>query len=111
MATFCPSKKSQGTLHMLRNVFLPFLTLPMIAGPFVTPAVCQNRFADEAREQAQRRAENKAVREVEQPEATQTAKATQAPAAPAAPAAAAPAAPAAPVAAAAPAAPAATPAQ
>ena len=83
---------------MLKNAFLPFLTLAMVAGSFVTPAVCQNRFMDEAREQAQRRAENQAVREAEHPEATQTAKASQAPAAPAAPAAATPAAPAAPAA-------------
>jgi len=107
MAIFCRQKILGGTLHMLKNVFMPFLTLAMIAGPFVTPAVCQNRFMDEAREQAERRAENQAVREAEQPEATQTAKATQAPATPAAPAAAAPTAPAA----AAPAAPATTPAQ
>jgi hypothetical protein len=90
---------------MLKTTFLPLLTLAMIAGPFVTPAVCQNRFMDEAREQAQRRAENKAVREAEHPDATQTAKATQAPAAQTAPAAAAPAASAAS------AAPATTPAQ
>jgi len=79
---------------MLRNAILPFLTLAVIAGSFATPAFCQNRFADEARERAERRAENKAVREAEHPEITQTAKASQAPATQTAPAEAATATPA-----------------
>jgi hypothetical protein len=62
-----------------------------------TPALAQNRFMDEAKANAMRRDENKAVRDAEHPEdasATKTA-AVPAPATPAAPAAAAPAAPAA----------------
>ncbi len=62
------------------------------------PAFAQNRFMDQAKEAADRRAEHKAVREAENPEpvkGTATAQAAPAPAEPAAPAPA-PAAPAAP---------------
>lgn len=85
---------------MFRKKFLPFCALAVIAASSAMPAFCQNRFMDEAREQAERRAENKAVREAEHPEAaspTQTANAAKPPAPPTAPVAA-EAAPAAPVA-------------
>lgn len=42
-------------------------------GLVVQPALAQNRFMDEAREKAARRAENAAVREAEHPETTRTA--------------------------------------
>jgi hypothetical protein len=95
MAKLC--NKNQGAPFMFRIALLPFLTLAVIAS--ATPAICQNRFADEAREKTERRAENKAVRELEHPEVAQTAATTgKEPAAPvqAAPAAAALAATAAP---------------
>jgi hypothetical protein len=97
---------------MFRNKISAFLAVAVVAGS-ATPAVCQNRFMDEAKEKAQRREENKAVREAEHPEATQTANANPAkkPQLSPAPAATAPAAPAAPAEPAAPAAPAATLAQ
>ena len=55
------------------------------------PAVAQNRFLDQAKEAAERRAEHKAIREAENPEpvkktAAATAEAAPAPAEPAAPA-------------------------
>lgn len=85
------------------------LAAAVIAGATTAPAFAQNRFMDQGREAAERRAENKAVREAEHPEtapaaatastatpkpaettpAVQTAPAE--PAAPAAPAAPAPA--------------------
>jgi hypothetical protein len=40
----------------------------------IAPAMAQNRFMDEAREKAARRAENAAVREAEHPETTATTK-------------------------------------
>ncbi len=61
------------------------------------PAVAQNRFMDQAREAAERRAEHKAIREAENPEPVKPTATAQA--APAAPAEAAPAAPAEPAAA------------
>ena len=39
----------------------------------IVPALAQNRFMDEAKERAARRAENAAVREAEHPDTTQTA--------------------------------------
>lgn len=42
-------------------------------GLALTPAMAQNRFMDEAKEKAARRAENDAVRKAEHPETTQTA--------------------------------------
>ena len=42
-------------------------------GLVVQPALAQNRFMDEARDRAARRAENAAVREAEHPETTRTA--------------------------------------
>jgi hypothetical protein len=55
----------------------------LLAGALVsTPTLAQNRFVDQARDNANRRAENKAVREAEHPEDSKPA----APAAPAAPA-------------------------
>jgi hypothetical protein len=39
----------------------------------VAPALAQNRFMDEAREKAARRAENAAIRAAEHPETTRTA--------------------------------------
>jgi hypothetical protein len=81
---------------MFKKTLLPFFALALIAGSSVTPAFSQNRFADEARERDQRRAENKAIREAEHPEAAAKPAAAPAAAEPAAPAqAAAPAAPAA----------------
>jgi hypothetical protein len=83
--------RKTGEALMSRKAFLPFLTLAMILS--AAPAFSQNRFANEAREKADRRQENEAVRKAEHPEA-QTAKATpavEAEAAPAAPAAPAPA--------------------
>lgn len=44
------------------------LAAAVIAGCFTAPAFAQNRFMDQGREAAQRRAENKAVREAEHPE-------------------------------------------
>jgi len=56
------------------------------------PAVAQNRFMDQAREAAERRAEHKAIREAENPEPVKKTAATSAEAAaPAEPAAPAPA--------------------
>ena len=42
-------------------------------GLVVQPALAQNRFMDEAKERAARRAENAAIREAEHPETTRTA--------------------------------------
>ena len=82
---------------MFTKKFLPLLAMAMVAGSFATPAYCQNRFMDEAREKAERRAENKAYREAENPEPVTKTAANPAPAAQPAPAEAAPApAPAAP---------------
>lgn len=39
----------------------------LVIGLAVTPALAQNRFADEAKEQAARRSENAAVRDTEHP--------------------------------------------
>jgi hypothetical protein len=80
---------------MPRKAFLPFLALAIIAGSSITPAFSQNRFMDQAREAAERRAENEAIRKAEHPDESnsQTARATPAPATQAAPAEAAPAAP------------------
>jgi hypothetical protein len=91
----------------LKKAFCAVMMVAMAAG-VSAPAFAQNRFMDEAREAANRRSENKAVREAEhpaeaaKPAATTTAStATPAPAetapaaqtaTPAAPAAAAPAA-------------------
>ena len=48
--------------------------LPLLAlGLVVQPALAQNRFMDDAREKAARRAENAAIREAEHPETTRTA--------------------------------------
>lgn len=47
------------------------------------PAVAQNRFMDQAREAAERRAEHKAIREAENPEPVKKTAATPAEAAPA----------------------------
>jgi hypothetical protein len=55
------------------------------------PAVAQNRFMDQAKEAADRRAEHKAVREAENPEPVKKTAAAPAEAAPAEPAAPAPA--------------------
>ena len=91
---------------MSKKIILAFAALALVAGP----ALAQNRFMDEAKANADRRAENKAVREAEHPEDQPAAKTAAAPAtpapvtqaaaapAPAAPAAATPAAPAAPAA-------------
>jgi hypothetical protein len=60
--------------------------MAVIAGSFATPAYCQNRFMDEAKESADRRAQNKAVREAENPEpATNNTKTVANPAAQPAP--------------------------
>jgi hypothetical protein len=88
------------------------LSVAVIAGTFTAPAFAQNRFMDQAKESANRRAENKAVREAEHPDAVAPAAATASTATPK-PAETTPAAqtaPVAPVAPAAPAAPAAAPA-
>ena len=50
-----------------------FCLLLLAASLATTPALAQNRFMDEAKEKAARRAENKAVREAEHPDTTQTA--------------------------------------
>ena len=55
------------------------------------PAVAQNRFMDQAKEAAERRAEHKAIREAENPEPVKKTAAASAEAAPAEPAAPAPA--------------------
>ena len=55
------------------------------------PAVAQNRFMDQAKEAAERRAEHKAIREAENPEPVKKTTAAPAEAAPAEPAAPAPA--------------------
>ncbi|MEI7790710.1 MAG: hypothetical protein WCJ15_05980 [Alphaproteobacteria bacterium] len=55
------------------------------------PAVAQNRFMDQAKEAAERRAEHKAIREAENPEPVKRTAAAPAEAAPAEPAAPAPA--------------------
>ena len=84
---------------MFRKALLPVFAL-MIATSAATPAFCQNRFMDEAREKNERRQENKAVRDAENPDPAKTQTANAAPATPAAaapaPATPAPAAPAAP---------------
>lgn len=61
----------------------------LLVSASVVPAVAQNRFMDQAREAAERRAEHKAIREAENPEPvkkTVAAEAAPAPAEPAAPA-------------------------
>ena len=74
----------------------------MLVGASVMPAIAQNRFMDQAKEAAERRAEHKAIREAENPEpvkkpaAAAAEAAAPAEAAPAAQAQAAPAAPATP---------------
>jgi hypothetical protein len=88
---FC--QKKLGSAVMFRKALLPVFAL-VIATSAATPAFCQNRFMDEAREKNERREENKAVRDAENPDPTKTQTANAAPAAPAA-AAPAPAAPAA----------------
>lgn len=56
------------------------LMVVSLTGAYALPAFAQNRFMDEARDAAARRAENKAVREAEQPAPAKTAAATPAPA-------------------------------
>ncbi|HVV28215.1 MAG TPA: hypothetical protein VHC40_09645 [Rhizomicrobium sp.] len=85
-----------------RKSVLPVFAIALIAGAYTAPALAQSRFMEEAKEAAERRAENDAVRKAEHPEAAKPATATASTATPApaetAPAAqtAAPAAPAAP---------------
>lgn len=90
---------------MTRNIILPALIIALVAGGTTAPAFAQNRFMDEARYAANRRAENKAIREAEHPEEAAPAKpaatastATPAPAETAPAAQSAPAAPAEPAA-------------
>lgn len=52
---------------MTRTILLPALMIALIAGGTAAPAFAQNRFMDEARDAANRRAENKAIREAEHP--------------------------------------------
>jgi hypothetical protein len=54
---------------MVKITCISLLALGLAAAP----VLAQNRFADEAKEQAARRAENEAVRKAEHPETTQTA--------------------------------------
>jgi hypothetical protein len=65
MATFCQIKHL-GSTDMTRTILIPALMIALIAGT-TAPAFAQNRFMDEARDAANRRAENKAVREAEHP--------------------------------------------
>jgi hypothetical protein len=78
----------------------------LLIGVSAIPAVAQNRFMDQAKEAADRRAEHKAIREAENPEPVKGTATAQAAPAEAAPAPAEPAAPAPAPAAPAPAAPA-----
>lgn len=71
---------------------IPFIMLALV---MATPVLAQNRFMNEAKANAERRDENKSVREAEHPADPAPTQTAAAPAAPAAPAAA-PAAPAAP---------------
>jgi hypothetical protein len=71
-----------------RKVALSFLALAVAAA--ATPAFAQGRWGDQSRENAERRAQNKAFRELENP--PEEPAATAAPAAPTAAATAAPAA-------------------
>jgi len=59
---------------MTRTILLPALMIALIAGGTTAPSFAQNRFMDEARDAANRRAENKAIREAEHPEETAPAK-------------------------------------
>jgi hypothetical protein len=52
---------------MTRTILIPALMIALIAGSTTAPAFAQNRFMDEARDAANRRAENKAIREAEHP--------------------------------------------
>jgi hypothetical protein len=51
-----------------RKTILPIAAIALIAGTYTAPAFSQNRFMDEAKAAAERRAENKAVRDAEHPE-------------------------------------------
>ncbi|HEY4077568.1 MAG TPA: hypothetical protein VGM26_11640 [Rhizomicrobium sp.] len=59
-----------------RKSILPIAAIALIAGTYTAPAFAQNRFMDEAKAAADRRAENKAVREAEHPDTTKPAAAT-----------------------------------
>ncbi len=63
----------------------------LLVSASAVPAAAQNRFMDQAREAAERRAEHKAIREAENPEPVKKAVAAEAAPAPAEPAAPAPA--------------------
>lgn len=76
----------------LRKVALSILAVAVAAT--ATPALAQGRWGDQARENADRRAQNKAFRELEHPEQAAAPAAPAAKAAPADTAATAPAAPA-----------------
>lgn len=90
-----------------KKIILPAIAIAMM-GAIAAPAMAQNRFMDQGKESANRRAENKAVREAEHPDAAPAAATASAatpkpaettPAAQTAPAPAEPVAPAAPAAA------------
>lgn len=61
-----------------KKIILPAVAIALVAGAATAPAFAQNRFMDEARDAANRRAENKAVREAEHPEAPATTTASTA---------------------------------
>jgi hypothetical protein len=65
-----------------RKSILSIAAITLIAGTFTAPAFAQNRFMDEAKAAADRRAENKAVREAEHPDTAKPAATTASTAAP-----------------------------
>jgi hypothetical protein len=78
----CPQHPPHGKLsaiiskersHMsFKKIILPAIAIAMMASA-AGPAMAQNRFMDQAKEAANRRAENKAVREAEHPDAAPAA--------------------------------------
>jgi hypothetical protein len=61
-----------SAIMSFKKIVLPAIAF-VVAASASAPAFAQNRFMDQAREAAERRAENKAVREVEHPEAAPAA--------------------------------------